>query len=53
MLFADGTVLFDVEVGHEDARVEQAIDTVNSEYLDLLLDLTGDSYMGPSVVELS
>ena len=53
VLTADSTVLFDFEVGHADTRVEAAIDQVNSEYLDLLLDLTGDIYMGASTVELS
>jgi hypothetical protein len=41
-----GEVLFDIEVGHDDHRVEEAVDEVNHEYLDLLLDLTGDLYMG-------
>ncbi len=53
VLTADGTVLFDVEQGHDDPQVEAAIDEVNTEYLDLLLDLTGDTYMGASAVELS
>ena len=34
-------------------EVEAAIDEVNTEYLDLLLDLTGDTYMGVSAIELS
>jgi hypothetical protein len=49
-LDADGIVLFDVEQGHDDPRVEAAIDEVNSEYLDLLLDLTGDTHMGASAI---
>lgn len=49
----DASVLFDVEKGHDDPRVEQAIDETNTEYLDLLLDLTGDLYMGASAIELS
>jgi len=53
VLTGDGTVLFDVEEGHDDPLVEHAIDQVNSEYLDLLLDLTGDTYMGASTVELN
>jgi hypothetical protein len=53
VLSADGTVLSDVEQGHEDRRVEAAIDNVNTEYLDLLLDPTGDSYMGESLLESS
>lgn len=51
VLAADSTVLFDVEQGHEDPRVEAALDAVNTEYLDLLLDLTGDTYMGASTIE--
>ncbi len=52
VLAADGGVLFDVEQGHDDPRVEHAIDEVNCEYLDLLLDLTGDTYMGSAAIEL-
>lgn len=52
VLSADGAVLFDVEHGHDDPRVEAAIDDVNTEYLDLLLELTGDAHMGPSTIEL-
>ncbi len=52
VLSADGGVLFDVEEGHEDPQVETAIDEVNTEYLDLLLDLTGDTYMGASAIRL-
>jgi hypothetical protein len=52
VLAADSSVLFDVEEGHDDPRVEAAIDEVNSEYLDLLLDLTGDTYMGASSIHL-
>lgn len=51
VLSSDGPVLFDVEEGHDDPQVEAAIDEVNSEYLDLLLDLTGDTYMGVSAIE--
>lgn len=50
VLTADGTALFDVEGGHDDPQVEAAIDEVNTEYLDLLVDLTGDSYMGRSTI---
>jgi hypothetical protein len=32
--------------------VEAAVDDVNAEYLDLLLDLTGDAYMGASSIDL-
>ena len=53
VLSADGTVLFDVEAGHDDPRVEAAIDEANTEHLDLLLDRTGDVYMGASAIDLS
>ena len=52
VLTAEGEVLFDVEHGHDDPRVEAAIDDVNTEYLDLLLDLTGDTFMGASSIHL-
>ena len=32
--------------GHLDRAVEDALDTVNVEYLDVLMDITGDDYMG-------
>ena len=51
VLTGDGTVLFDAGEGHDDPQVESAVDEVNTEYLDLLLDLTGDTYMGRSAVE--
>jgi hypothetical protein len=40
-----GAVLFDVARG-ADRVVEEAVDEIGTEYLDLLLDLTGDTYMG-------
>jgi len=43
---ADGRALLDLPFGHIDPLVEDIIDEVNTEYLDLLLDLTGDAYMG-------
>lgn len=49
---ADGRVLFDAVSGHEDGRVEAAVDRVNAEYLDLLLDLTGDEYLGTRRIEV-
>ncbi len=52
VLTAAGDVLFDVAEGHDDRRVEDAVDEVNAEYLDLLLDLTGDLYMGSSAFDL-
>lgn len=39
-------MLFDVGVGHTDRGVEDAVDWVDAEYLDTLIDLTGDDYMG-------
>jgi hypothetical protein len=45
VLDAEGVVLFDVALG-ADPNVEETIDEVGTEYLDLLLDLTGDAYMG-------
>ena len=53
VLSPEGTVLFDVEEGHDDPQSENTIDEVGAEYLDLLLDLTGDTYMGGSAVDLS
>lgn len=46
-----GAILFDVAFGHDDERVEEMIDEVGVEYLDLLLDLTGDDYMGAKEIE--
>ena len=43
---ASGEVLFDASQGHLDRAVEDAVDMVNVEYLDVLIDLTGDDYMG-------
>jgi predicted oxidoreductase len=50
VLDASGHVLYDTEVGHDDESVEMAIDEVNVEYLDLLLDLTGDEFMGSQIL---
>ena len=52
VLAVDGTYLFDVEEGHQNPRVESTIDEVEAEYLDLLIDLTGDTYMGMSTMEV-
>jgi hypothetical protein len=51
VLSGTGDVLFDIAEGHDDRRVEDAIDDANAEYLDLLLDLTGDTYMGNNAFE--
>jgi hypothetical protein len=42
----DGTVLFDSAIGDPDERVHEVVDEVEVEYLDLLVELTGDDYMG-------
>ena len=42
---ADGTLLFDAEAGAE-ADLEDTLHEIGTEYLDLLLDLSGDTYMG-------
>jgi hypothetical protein len=51
VLDAAGGVLFDVTVGAE-REIEDVVDEVNVEYLDVLLDLTGDRYMGERVLGL-
>jgi hypothetical protein len=50
VLDADGAVLYDVGVGHDDPEVETRIDEGGFEYLDLLLNLTGDDYLGRKTV---
>jgi hypothetical protein len=50
ILDADGRVLYDVEEGAE-RDVEDMIDEVNVEYLDRLLDLTGDDFMGSQIID--
>lgn len=50
VLDAGGGVLYDVETGHPDRAVEDAVDAVNTEYLDVLIDLTGDEYMGAATI---
>jgi hypothetical protein len=51
VLDAAGGVLFDVTVG-ADREIEDVIDEVNVEYLDVLLDVTGDRYMREHVISL-
>jgi hypothetical protein len=46
VLDENGRVLFDVALGHDERAVEDMIDEVGSGYLDPLLDLTGDDFMG-------
>ena len=50
VLDAFGEVLFDVSEDDADRAVEDAVDTVNVEYLDVLIDLTGDEYMGSAAI---
>ena len=50
VLDADGGVLYDIGIGHDDPAVETRIDEVGFDYLDLLLDLTGDDYLGRKTV---
>lgn len=51
VLDAEGRVLFDVDTGHPDRAVEDAVDVVDVEYLDVLIVLTGDEYMGHVVID--
>lgn len=53
VLDAGGGVLFDVKTGHPDRAVEDAVDAANTEYLDVLIDLTGDEYMGLATIGLA
>lgn len=46
VLDAGGEALYDVGVGHDDPEVETTIDVVGVDYLDLLVDLTGEDYLG-------
>lgn len=42
--------LYDIGSGHDDPVVDDTIDRVGYEYLDLLLDLTGEDYLGKKTV---
>jgi len=46
----DGDVLYDVSSGRHDPVVETTIDEVGFDYLDLLLDITGEEYLGRKTV---
>ncbi len=50
VLDANGEVLYDIGAGHDDPEVELRIDDVDVEYFNLLLDLTGDDYLGRKTV---
>lgn len=52
VLGADGRVLYDIGLGHDNPEVETRIGEVGVEYLDLLLDLTGDDYLGRKTVSM-
>ena len=47
---ADDRVLFDIAVG-ADADLEDHLHEVGVDYLDLLLDVTGEDYVGTKVIE--
>jgi hypothetical protein len=47
---ANGGVLFDVESAH-DPGVGATIDGVNAEYLDVLVELTGEDFLGTTTIE--
>lgn len=50
VLDAAGELLHDVSAGHEDPEVETTIDEVGIDYLDLVLDLTGEEYLGRQTI---
>ncbi len=50
VLGGNGEVLYDIESGHNDPEVEHTIDLVGFDYLDLLLDLTGEDYLGRGAI---
>jgi hypothetical protein len=51
VLDARGSVLFDTREGHDDRAVEDTIDDVDIEYLDVLIELTGDDYIGRHTID--
>ncbi|MCB0977380.1 MAG: hypothetical protein KDB35_14275 [Acidimicrobiales bacterium] len=53
VLDGNGETLYDDAVGHDDPEVEETIDRVGFEYLDMVLDLTGDEYLGTKTVHRS
>jgi hypothetical protein len=53
VLDREGGVLYDIGVGHEDPAVEDTIDQIGVDYLDLLMHLTGDQYLGHTLVTRS
>jgi hypothetical protein len=53
VLDRQGGVLYDIEIGHADPAVEDTIDQVGVDYLDPLMHLTGDKYLGRSSITLT
>lgn len=51
VLGTGGNVLFDAANGHPDRTVEETIDEVNIEFLDPLVVLTGDTFMGEREID--
>ena len=51
LLDAEGRAVFDVDVGHPDREVEDAVDLVDTEYLDVLIDLAPGDYFGSVVID--
>lgn len=50
---AEGEVVFDVDRGHPNRAVEDAVDRVDIEYLEVLIDITGNRYMGTVTIAQS
>lgn len=51
ILDAEGRVVFDADVGHPDRDIEDAVDFVDTEYLDVLIDLAPDDYFGSVIID--
>jgi len=51
VLDAEGRVVFDAHVGHPDREVEDAVDLVETEYLDVLIDLAPSDYFGSVIID--
>lgn len=49
----EGEDLFDVDRGHPTRAVEDAVDRVDIEYLDVLIAVTGNRYMGAVTIARS
>lgn len=50
VLDGNGTGLYDARIGDDGRHVEEIVDRVGFDYLDVLLDLTGDDYLGYKTV---